>query len=144
MSCLALKMHLGLLFLFDSGSLSSDTVVLLWARAKWSLLRLLFSPAVPRPSLLFSLKEDWTRDLGFGFSRGEALNARKTERVEPSFLESSLPTAAAEPVTRATSVALNCPHLQQGSHNATDNNAVSQRGNVTLNLDVANLIPPME
>lgn len=105
---------------------------------------------------MFSLKEDWTRALGFGLRRDDLLNARKTERMKPSFLKGSLPTATAKPANRAASVALSCPpghwnggyqvppQIQQGSNNATNNSVVSQRGNETLNLDVANLIPPIE
>lgn len=121
-------------------------------QAKWFLLWLLFSPLVPRPSLLFILKEDWTRALRFGFRRDDALDMRKTQRVKPAFLKSSLPAA-----TRATSVAVNCPpghwnggyqgppQMQQGrSNNATSNGFVGQRGSKTLSLDVANLIMPIE
>ncbi|KAM9030500.1 uncharacterized protein PRD47_001618 isoform 1-T1 [Ara ararauna] len=60
--------------------------------------------AVPRPSLLFILKEDWTRALRFGFRRGNALDTRKTQRVKPTSLKSLLP-----PATRAMSVAVNYP-----------------------------------
>jgi len=36
------------------------------------------------------------------------------------------------------------PQIEQGSNNATNNDVVSHRGNETLSLDVANLIPPKE
>lgn len=121
-------------------------------QAKQFLLWVLFSPLVPRPSLLFILKEDWTRPLRFGFGRGDTLDTRKTQGVKPTSLKSLLPTA-----TRATSVAVNClpghrnggcqipSQMQQGrSNNATSNGFVCQRGSETLSLDVANLIMPME
>ncbi|XP_065520322.1 uncharacterized protein LOC136006200 [Lathamus discolor] len=47
--------------------------------------------SVPRPSLLFILKEDWTTALRFGFRRGNAFDTRKTQRVKPTSLKSSLP-----------------------------------------------------